>query len=338
MPSRLANSMRYLTWLIALGLVGWVLHRLPLADMAQAVESLRLSQWSLWIVLNAVILLLLAGRWLLLTRAMGLPCTLSQLFRVRQAGAFISFVTPGPQFGGEPLQVYWLWKRFGLPGHAAFLAVGLDRFYELWINFAVLLIAVLMLLTSLSVSSNVNWTTLAVLLAGLLLAMAALGWLLWRHPQQLRDRIEALAQRWQHNERLRNLDTHWSQLHAALQSVIAEQRRRLGLALLLSLLAWAGMVAELWLLLQFVEVEIGLAGFVLIFTALRLAFLLPLPGGIGTMEAALLWAFQTLSLPLPAAAGLILLMRLRDVAVLLIGAWVLPGLNGQAEESAAREL
>jgi hypothetical protein len=46
-----------------------------------------------------------------------------------------------------------------------------------------------------------------------------------------------------------------------------------------------------------------------------------------SVEVGLFWAFQALALPLPAAAGLILLMRLRDVVILLAGAAALPGLR-----------
>lgn len=48
--------------------------------------------------------------------------------------------------------------------------------------------------------------------------------------------------------------------------------------------------------------------------------LLPVPGGIGTIEASLLWSFQYLGFPASAAVGLIALIRLRDALVLLIGA------------------
>ena len=256
----------------------------------------------------------------------GLPCRFLQLLRVRQAGQVISFVTPGPQFGGEPLQVYWLWQRYAVPGHAAFLAVGLDRFYELWVNFAVLLLAVLMLLTSRS-AAFVDWQIIAFILLGLILLMGLFGWYLLRKPLHTRDWIKRLGSRWQQNERLRNLDTHWSQLNDLLREVSSRQRPTLSLALGLSLLAWIGMIAEFWLLLSFVDVPLDLATFIFLFTVVRLAFLLPLPGGVGSVEAGLFWAFQALALPLPAAAGLILLMRLRDVVILLAGAAALPGLR-----------
>lgn len=280
--------------------------------------------------------MLLAGRWLVLTRAMALPCKILQLLRVRQAGQVISFVTPGPQFGGEPLQVYWLWRRYAVPGHAAFLAVGLDRFYELWINFAVLLLAVLTLLTSRS-ATFVNWHIIAFVLLGLILLMGLFSWFFLQKPLHIRDWIKRLTDRWQNHERLRNLDTHVYQLNESLQQVFTKQRPALGVALGLSLLAWAGMIAEFWLLLSFVDVPLDLATFVFLFTVVRLAFLLPLPGGVGSVEAGLFWAFQALALPLPAAAGLIVLMRLRDVVILLAGAAALPGLQSPLPGAAATE-
>ena len=332
-----ANSFpysRYLAWIAALGLAAWILSRLPFTDLLQTITDLRPSQWLVWIALNLTVIALLAGRWQVLTRAMALPCRFLQLLRVRQTGQVISFVTPGPQFGGEPLQLYWLWRRYSVPGHAAFLAVGLDRFYELWINFAILLLAVLMLFTSRS-AAFVDWHLIAFVLLGLILLMGLFGWYLLRKPLHIRDWIKRLGSRWQQNERLRNLDTHWSQLNDLLRKVLSTQRPALSLALGLSLLAWLGMIAEFWLLLSFVDVPLDLPTFIFLFTVVRLAFLLPLPGGVGSVEAGLFWAFQALALPLPAAAGLILLMRLRDVVILLAGAAALPGLSSPLSTTAA---
>jgi uncharacterized protein (TIRG00374 family) len=147
-----------------------------------------------------------------------------------------------------------------------------------------------------------------------------------RQPLRIRTWIKRLTSHWHDHERLRSLDTHWSQLNDSLQLIFKKQRPALGFALGLSLLGWAGMIAEFWLLLRFVDVPVDLTTYVFLFTVVRLAFLLPLPGGIGSVEAALFWAFQALALPLSAAAGLIVLMRLRDVVILLAGAAALPGL------------
>ena len=95
------------------------------------------------------------------------------------------------------------------------------------------------------------------------------------------------------------------------------------------------MIVEFWLLLTFIDVPLHSTTFIFLFTVVRLAFLLPLPGGLGSVEAGLFWAFQVLALPLAAAAGLILMMRLRDLVILLTGALVLPSL--QSASCDARE-
>lgn len=329
----LTNKLHYLIWLLALGLATWVLSLLPVEALLEAIANLSASQWLLWAGLNLLIIALLVGRWLVMTRVMNLSVNFGQLLRIRQAGQLVSFVTPGPQFGGEPLQVYWLWKHYRTPGHAAFLAVGLDRFYELWINFAVLLLAVLALAGS-ATSTLADWRLIASILFALVAMLAGLAWFLLRHPQKIESWIKGLTRNWQAHPRLGQLHGHWSQLHTDLQALINTQRPALLLALLLSLLGWLGMIAEFYLLLHFVGIDFELSRFVLLFTVVRLAFLLPLPGGIGSVEAGLLWAFQLLALPLSAAAGLIALMRLRDVLVLLAGALLLPGLSTIATDIA----
>ena len=65
----------------------------------------------------------------------------------------------------------------------------------------------------------------------------------------------------------------------------------------------------------------------LILVAMRLAFLLPLPGGIGTLEASLFWVFQILGLPLTVAISVMALMRLRDAITLVIGLYCVRALR-----------
>ncbi len=320
------NSIALLTWLLAFLLAGIIISRLPLAGFLDAVASLQLQDWGIWIALNLGILTLLAGRWFILTRALQLDLGLLQILGIRQAGQLISFVTPGPQFGGEPLQVYWLWKKYAVSGPTAILAVGLDRFFELSVNFGVLLLAVLALLAT-ATAPETEWLTISAVLLGLMLLMGLAGWLLLRQPARIRDLVGRFASSWQKHPRLQNLGDYWSQLNDQLQTLATDCRPALGLALLTSIAAWIGMIGEFGFLLYLADIPIELTSFILLFTVVRLAFLLPLPGGIGSVEAALFWAFQSMELPLAMAASLIVLMRLRDLLILLSGALVLPSLN-----------
>lgn len=321
-----ATLFTLLLWLVALGLGSWTLAQLPLAEISHSIASLTLPQWIFWLGLNALIILVLALRWQILTQALAAPVNLLKLLFIRQAGQAVSFITPGPQFGGEPLQVYWLYK-YGLPLRKALLSLGLDRFFELWVNFSVLLLAVLLLLNGIGDTrsdGNINntigdWQTALVPLLIFLGLMLSLAWILIKQPQWIHDRLERIAARWQHNHRLNNINQHWQSLGDDLRIALRTQKTRFLLAILLSLLGWAGLLGELYLILRFVGIEADLHSFLIILVAMRMALLLPMPGGIGTLEASVLWSFHTLNLPASAALGLIALMRVRDAIVLVIG-------------------
>lgn len=310
-------------WLVAFALVGWVLSQMPLDSIAQTMTALTWSDWLGWAGINLVVILISTERWHVLTRMLQLPVTFMQLLLIRQAGQTVSFITPGPQFGGEPLQIWWLFKRFGIAVHSAVLALGLDRFYELWVNFAVLILGVALLLTPVAalpaMSESANWLEVLSILFVIVLIMTLIGWAILRRPLWISQRTEKLAQRWLQSPRLQKIDDHWQALGSDLQVAVRTHKPALLRAFALSLLTWGSIVAEMLLVLHILDIDVAMSGVILILVATRLALLLPLPGGVGTLEASLLWSFQSLGLPASAAVGVIALMRLRDAIVLVAG-------------------
>jgi hypothetical protein len=311
------KALPVLLWAAALILVAWVLSQLPLAAIAQSITRLSPAQWLAWLGLNLGIILLATRRWQVIIDMLDVPVRFGELLMMRQAGQAVSFITPGPQFGGEPLQVFWLWQR-KLPIHSALLAVGLDRFYELWINFSLLLLGVFLLLAS-PAADIVDWRKIAGVLLLVPLILSLLGWLLLKEPERILGWLSRVTRHWQHHPRLQAIQTHWQRLGNDVRRVMAEQKPSLLQAFILSLCGWAGLIGELWLLLGFFDLTLDFSAFLCVLVSMRLAFLLPLPGGIGTLEAALFLAFQYLNLPATAAIGVIALMRLRDTVVLMAG-------------------
>ncbi|WP_445369404.1 lysylphosphatidylglycerol synthase transmembrane domain-containing protein [Methylomonas sp. BW4-1] len=311
------RALPILLWLPALMLVGAVLNQLPLTAITRSIEALSISQWLAWIGSNLAIVLVAAQRWWVLSNLLKLPVGVAQLLLIRQAGQAVNFITPGPQFGGEPLQIFWLYKRCHLPLHGALLSLGLDRFYELWINFSILVLAVLLLLASPAVAVT-NWREILLSLTAILLTLSLFGWFILKRPEQILAGLKRLARRWQQHPRLQNIETHWQRLGSDLKAAVTAGKPALCKAFIFSLCGWAGLLLELWLLLGVFDFAVDMSAFLVVLVAMRLSFLLPLPGGVGSLEAALFWAFHYLSWPAEAAVGLIALMRLRD-AIMLIG-------------------
>lgn len=313
-------------WLFALLLAIWILSLLPLDEVSEAITKLHFQQWCQWIALNIAAIIFLTCRWQVLITAIRLPLGFFNLLRIRQAGQLVSFVTPGPQFGGEPMQVYWLWHKYSMPLHHSFLAVGVDRFFELWVNFSILLVMLLALIFS-NPHDFIEWQYIALVLASIIITMIIIGWTLLRRPQAIEAWINRIISPWLHHKRMREIDQHLINFNRMLQAAFTHRRKYFGIAIGLSFLGWTCMLAELWLLLNFIEIPLSSTNFLLLFVLVRLAFLLPLPGGLGTIEAAIFWGFQYLSFPLSAATSLIVLMRLRDVTILLTSVTLLPGLH-----------
>ncbi|MFT7288634.1 MAG: hypothetical protein ACI87W_002756 [Halieaceae bacterium] len=319
------NYPALLLWLLALVLAGWILTQLPLNDIVSQLELLSWQNWLLWALVNITILYLAVKRWQLQWQALQTPVSLTRLFRLRQAGSAVSFLTPGPHFGGEPLQLYWLTHHFGKSLRSAVAMLGLDRFMETGINIAVLLAGVLILLGT-SMLPIHEWLQVSAILAGVLCVMLTAAALILRHPDWLSRCFRFLAKRWRvggtadSNEDHGESDQVGSKSQIELmQAALSTHQSLLWLALMLSLGGWGALLIELTMLLCFLGLSPSPKDIILIMVGMRLAMLLPVPGGIGTIEASLLWSFNYLGLPASAAVGLIALIRLRDVLVLLIG-------------------
>ena len=81
------------------------------------------------------------------------------------------------------------------------------------------------------------------------------------------------------------------------------------------------MIAEFYTMASFLGVSLSLAQLIALLTAARVAFLLPLPGGLGTLEASQVWALELMGFNPAVGLGLSLLIRLRDVSLGLLGLW-----------------
>lgn len=321
-----------LLWLLAFTLGVWTVWQLPIAEIGQAFTALGATDIVLWFSLNALIIAVGTQRWWYLIRAIKAQVSWFRLLAVRQAGMAVSFITPGPQFGGEPLQVYWLCQATadapGMSANKAALSLFLDRIYELLCNFSVLLLGIVLLMFS-SLVGAANWPRLMLLLTSALVAIAALIYWLVRPAQP--NRAQGLTGKL--SQRIHALLEHWQRARSALAELLHSGKIELLRVLAVSAVGWVLLLGELWFLLHLVGLEPSFAGFILVLVAQRLALLLPVPGGIGTVEAAVFWSFQLLGWSDASALGFIALMRLRDVLVLALGLALMRAVQSHRHDS-----
>jgi len=310
----------------------------PLDSIGQVLRRLTLGQIGALVVVNLLALLVFSGRWAILLAGLGHTVGIVRLVAFRTAGFAISYFTPGTQFGGEPLQIVLLHRWASLPLAPAAASVTIDKALELlgnstFLAFGIVISARTSLLPGLS-SLPLLAIALAILAFPLSLVIAAA-----RGSHPLTSLVSWVRATWfAQSERVQRLELAARQMETHIVMYLGEHPLGLLTAMGFSLASWVVMVGETWLALQFLGVPLNGLETIAVVTASRLAFLVPIPGGLGALESGLVIAFTALGRTPAEALALDALIRARDLTIGGIGlllAAILSRDSGKSRHDAA---
>lgn len=309
-----------LLWLTIPLLMGWALRHIPLRELGAILGKLGGAQIAALIAVNALVMLTFSGRWWAILRGQGYSVPYLHLVGYRLAAFSISYFTPGPHLGGEPLQVLLLHKRAGVPAISAATSVALDKLLEMAVNFAFLALGVLVTLriAAFDATAGVGAIALSLMLLTLPISFLMMVWAGRRPATWLLERFPKRVKRWTIWHRLADAACMGEQEAARLY---CERPFSVAKALGMSLLSWLALLAEYWLALHFLGLEVTLGQLISVATAARIAILMPLPGGLGSLEAGQVVMFGALGLNPAIGLSLALLVHARDVLFGGLGLW-----------------
>ncbi len=287
---------RSLLWLAALGLFAWALSRVSLADAWASVRKLDARAVAALVALNFVALVVFGVRWWVILRGLGRPIGLVHAALYRLAAFGFSYFTPGPQIGGEPVQVLLAEKRHDIPRELAIASVGLDRLFDGVFNLAFLAAAALVIV------KDGGALVLAVFVLVPLAYLLALG--LGKKP------VSAIIRR----DVVRASESQAGRF-------CRERPLHLALAIAASFASWGVLLFEYWLVTFFLGVTLSVSELIIGLAAARIAYLLLFPAGLGVLEAGQVAAVRALGFPAALGISLSLVIRFRDVVVASFGLW-----------------
>jgi glycosyltransferase 2 family protein len=297
-------------------LVWWAAYHAPLVEIWSSIRGLQVWQITLLLGVNILLYVLVTLRWWIIVRADAGDVPFLPLLGVRVSVFAVSYFTLGPQVGGEPLQILSLQRKYGLTFTRATASVLMDKILEFLVDFMLLplgLSAIFKAGVLAETGSIFSWE-----LAGLFLLVF---WppihilLLYHH----RYPITALVRTIPFISRKAKFPRF---LHAAEWLAGDFCRRHLPSlmgALGVSLLAGAGMVSEYALMASFLGINLPFWRTVAGWAAGWLSFLMPLPGGLGALEASQVFTLGRFGVHNATAVSMILLMRGRDLLIGGIG-------------------
>jgi uncharacterized protein (TIRG00374 family) len=307
---RVRGIRAFLIYAILAFLLWWALRTVPFSELWDALKQLKLWQIGTLLGLNALVLMAMTARWWVILRAENPAIPFLQLVRYRLAVFGLSYFTPGPQVGGEPLQVIYLRRDHGVTLARATAAVIMDKLLEFLANFILLGVG---LTAALRVGLVIRNSTQAI---GSLIPLAAI--LLWPlihlvllyRGQYPVSAVMRSAMSLTKNQK-------WMRLIMVSERMAGAFTRRhlksLLAALGFSLLAWAGMATEYFMMAGFLQAQLSPEQTLAALTAALCAFLMPLPGGLGALEASQVYVMTAFGHPAAIGISLSLLMRVRDI-------------------------
>ena len=288
------------------------LRNVPLEEIWNTIRGLQLWQVALLLGLNLFIYGLITLRWWVIVRAENKRIPYLPLLLVRIAVFGVSYFTLGPHVGGEPLQVFYLQRKYKSTFTHATASVIMDKLLELLANFVLLAVGLIAVLQAgiLSTSGSGSWLSLSGLV---LLCMWPLIHilLLYRRTYPFSSLLSRLPFPKKGSKAVRFI--------AASERLAGTFCRRHTWSLLsataVSVLAGVGMVGEFALVVKFLGIPLSSWQTIAAWTAGWLSLLVPLPGGLGALEASQVFALGMFGVPAAVAIGVALVMRGRDLLI-----------------------
>ena len=305
-----------LIWFTAGVLIILTILELPIGDMLPRIDAISNSVWTTLFLVNLVILFLAVKRWQIISQIFGVEISFARLFIIRQAGSTFSFVTPGPQFGGEPLQALWLNRDQGIPLDNTIASIGADRFIEIFINFSFLFLGILLVIQG-NIEADLSSAGFFVSLS-LICLITLLSLLFYKHRfivSSLFSLYRLVFQKTSDKDQEQRITTSIS----VIFSMIEKEKLKVSFAIVIGAFGWLALIFELYLMMRALNLTPDLYEIVFVMLGIRIALLMPIPGGVGTIETSLIWSFGILGLSLVGAAGVIALNRIRDLIILALG-------------------
>ena len=269
----------------------------------------------IYICVSFSIMLLFAIRWRFVLKTFGHNLSFSEAFSFRVIEYGISYLTPSGKAGGEPVRAALLTRK-GIKFKEGLAAVVADKSIEMSVSVLFFIFGLLTLAIDYALPRGLN-----IVLIALSLFLLYVLWKFYSRILQGKPVFTALY---------RFLRLHKVKFLLKYQQVIADfekpiikfynhEKKAFFVALTISVLSLCLSIVEYKLLLLMLGIHASLSIVFIVFSVVGIAFLVPVPMGLGSLEALQASLFSVLGLGSAAGVGLAMITRARDLLWVLVG-------------------
>lgn len=295
--------------------VGIILYQVGFGEIMTLLAGASITFILCYLIVSWLIAVVLTWKWGLILHSQGHDISYNKLFAYRLVGYSVSYLTPTAHVGGEPIRAYLL-KREDVPINTAFSTILIDKSVEIMVNVAFFFIGVLIFIATVSVPANVKVLLIVgSLVLVLLMVLFVLGIL---DKRSMFVRIFRFF-RLHKVKRLQPVEKNLAQIEKQIENFYRTKPDYFVAMVFFIILLWALMFLEYrFALLIFGHFATPIQVF-LILTGVGLAYAVPIPAAMGTLELGQLSAAKVLDLNSATGIALAFIIRIRDLLWTAIG-------------------
>ncbi len=301
--------------LIGIAFFAGVVYQTGVEEIWTNLRQFKLLHFGVFVFLSLLNFMLYTLRWhIIIKKTYNHKLSFWQLFMHRMSGFAVSYITPTAQTGGEPLRAMLLHKD-GVPSKTAASSVIIDKGLE----FAALFIfigagiAIALIEGSLSESMQIFF---AILLAALVVLVF---WFYFSSVKNIGFFSSVLRFfRLNKFKKIKSLEEKIIEVEEEMANFYKHHARAFILLVGISIVITSFLLLEHWLIARFMGVNMTFMQTFLVSTIPYIAFMIPIPGGIGILEGGHAAMFAALGISINAFV-LVFIIRIRDLFFVFIG-------------------
>ncbi len=287
----------------------YIFQKFGIREAFQTLNNITIPTFLTYLAAIIGIMLVLTWRWHTILKGQKVEIGFLKLFSYRIAGFMASYVTPIPRVGGEGLRVVMLTKDKIPMKHAA-SSVMIDTILDLTTSAFFFIVGVFFLVSSEELSTTWNYT----LVTSALLFFALIIWI-YEGIINEKGVLKRIFKKLSHKKFYKKIE----EFEFELVKFHKENKKIFVKTIFISLLAWIIMFIEYKSLLLMLGTNANLAQVFMFIIFIGIAYTLPMPFAIGTLEAGQVGAAAITGLSSAIGLAVSLVVRAKDLLWVIIG-------------------
>jgi uncharacterized protein (TIRG00374 family) len=237
-----------------------------------------------------------------------------RLFLHRMSGFALSYLTPTAQTGGEPLRIMML-NHDGIPSKTAVSSVIIDKALE----FAALIVFISVGVALALIDGSLPAKTELFFYILLIVFISLVFWFYYSSVKEIGFFSSILRfTRLNRFSRLKRIEEKFMEVERQMSEFYKNHLRIFVLLIFISLIISAFLLLEHYLVARFMGVRLTFFQTFLASTIPYIAYMVPIPGGIGLLEGGHAAMFSLLGVNINAFV-LVFIIRMRDLVFVMVG-------------------